>query len=191
MSAFHASFWRRPLRAAVLLLFTPALLVATIILPRDLGAMASASTDIIRGKVVSMESRWNDDKTLIVTDVQLQVTEVFKGKAAPQATLELLGGRVEEIALDVVGSPSFALGEDVVVFATAGKDGRLRLPSLAQEKFTVEESAGGKAWVRNDQQAFGSLLPGETLALDADGRLAWEEFRARLVKALEREGGAQ
>jgi hypothetical protein len=119
------------------------------------------------------------------------VTETFKGKPAPEVELELIGGQVEDVALDVVGSPRFVLGEDVVVFATAGKDGRLRLPSLAQEKFTVEQSADGKDWVRNDQQSFGALLKSDALALDANGRLGWAEFRAGLAKALQGQGGVK
>lgn len=181
---------RRLGAVAVLLLAVPALSWATLILPRDLDTMVRSSTDIFRGKVASIESRWNDDKTLIVTDVRIDVTESFKGKSAPQASLELLGGRVEDIALDVVGSPSFAVGEEVLVFATAGKDGRLRLPALAQDKLTVEPGSGGKEWIRSDQQPFEKLLPGASLSLDAQGRLDWEDFRARLVSTIARQGGA-
>lgn len=189
MAVFRERFRKRMLTAVALLLSTPALLSATIILPRDLSAMTKASTDIVRGRVVSIESRWNGDRTLILTDVRIAVTETFKGKPAPEVELELIGGQVEDVALDVVGSPRFALGEDVVVFATAGKDGRLRLPSLTQEKFRVEQSPDGKTWVSNDQQSFGALLPGKTLTLDASGRLGWSEFRAGLLKARKAEGG--
>jgi hypothetical protein len=183
--------WARRLAwLAVLLLAVPVPSWATSMLPQDLGKMASASTHILRGKVVSIESGWNVDKTLIVTDVLIEVTETFKGKSSPQATLELIGGRVEDTVLDVVGSPSFTIGEDVVVFATVGKDGRLRLPSLAQDKFTVERGSDGKEWIRNDEQTFGSLLPGAKLSsLDARGRLGLDEFRSLLVGKLRRQGG--
>lgn len=191
MSTRFGSSRRLIVVAAFLFLSGPSLATATMILPRDLGTMTKASTDIVRGRVVAIESRWNDDRTLIVTDVRLAVTETFKGKAATEVTLELLGGRVEDLALDVVGSPSFALGEDVVVFATAGKGGRLRLPSLAQDKLTVEQGSDGKEWVRSDQQSFGSLLPGKSLALDAGGRLGWDQFRSRLVSAAGGAGGAR
>lgn len=184
--------WARRLAWMAVLLAVPVLSWATSMLPQDLGKMASASTHILRGKVASIESRWNDDRTLIVTDIRIEVTETFKGKSSPQATLEMIGGRVEDTVLDVVGSPSFTIGEDVVVFATAGKDGRLRLPSLAQEKFTVERGSDGREWIRNDEQTFGRLLPGAKLSsLDAQGRLGWNEFRALLVGKLGREGGAK
>lgn len=191
MAALHAGRRGRLGALALLLLFLPALAWATLILPQDLGTMVKASTHVFRGKVVSIESRWNGDKTLILTDVGIQVTEAFKGKRAPVVSLELIGGRVEDVVLDVVDSPSFAIGEDVVVFATVGKDGRLRLPALAQDKFTIEQSADGKAWVRNDQQSFGALLPGKSLSLDVNGRLGWAEFRSRLVGALKGAGGAR
>ncbi len=183
---------RRRLVCAVVVMAVPALASATSGRQQTLGGLTKASSDVVRGKVVAMESRWNEDKTLIVTDVVLQVTEALKGRSASQVTMEVLGGRVDDLVLEVVGGPSFTVGEDVLVFATAGNDGRLRLPGLAQAKFTVESDAGGKAWIRN-LVSMDRFLPGETAAVDAAGRLEWSELRGRLTGILQRqhEGGVQ
>jgi len=174
--------------AVAALLALPALALATSGSQPTLGAMAKLSTDVVRGTVVARESRWNDDKTLIVTDVLLQVTEELKGAPASQVTLEVVGGRIGDLVLDVVGGPSFTIGEDVLVFAARGPHGRLRLPGLAQAKFTVEADADGTVWIRN-QTSIDRFLPGETLAVDAAGRLGWNEFRGRLREIVERQRG--
>src|SRR5262245_38390491 len=111
MAVFRESFWRRTLTAAVLFLSIPTLLSATLILSRDLDAIAKGSTGIVRGRVVSIESRWNGDRTLILTDVSIAVTETFKGKPSREMALERIGGQVEGVALDVGGSPRVTLGE--------------------------------------------------------------------------------
>src|SRR5262245_36638444 len=149
MSTLSAAWRRRAVPAVVALLALPAPALATSGSPQTLGALTKASTEIVRGTVVARESRWNDDKTLIVTDVVLETTENFKGEAASRFTLEVVGGRVGDLVLDVVGGPSFTIGEDVVVFAARGANGRLRLPGLAQAKFTIETDADGKVWIRN------------------------------------------
>jgi len=190
MSMLFGSNRRRLALVLVLVLAVPALAAATSGRQQTLDGLTKASTDVVRGKVVSMQSRWNEDRTLIVTDVELQVTEALKGRAAPQVTLEVLGGRVDDLVLEIVGGPSFAPGEEVLVFATAGKDGRLRLPGLAQAKVTVEPDAGGKLWIRNPV-SLDQFLPGETVTVDAAGRLAWSELRGRLTGILRRQGGVQ
>jgi len=188
MSTLSAAWRRRAVPAVVALLALSAPALATSSSPTTLGAMTKASTDIVRGTVVARESRWNDDRTLIVTDVVLEATEKLKGGAASRVTLEVVGGRVGDLVLDVVGGPSFTIGEDVVVFATRGANGRLRLPGLAQAKFTVETDADGKVWIRN-QTSIDRLLPGEAPAVDAAGRLGWNEFRGRLRDIVERQRG--
>src|SRR5512134_1560410 len=163
MSTLSAGWRRKVVSAIAAALAVPALAMATSGPQQTLDSLTKASTNILRGKVVAAESRWNDDKTLIVTAVVLQVTETFKGQAALQVTLEIVGGQVEDLALQVVGGPGFTLGEEVLVFARAGKGGRLRLSGLAEAKFTVESDAGGGAWIRN-QVSLDRFLPGETPA---------------------------
>jgi len=152
---------------------------ATLVLPQNLDAVAGRSTQIVQGTVVSLESHWNDDHTLIVTDVAIQVTETFKGARSRSITLEVVGGQVEALALDVVDSPRFAVNEEVVVFAPAA-GGKLRLAGLSQDKYRVERDADGSRWVSNLQYPLAQLVPGLARALDAAGRLPYPAFAERL-----------
>jgi hypothetical protein len=188
MSRLSAGLRRRLVCAFIAALAVPGLAMATSGSQQTLDGLTKASSEVVRGKVVSRESRWNDDHTLIVTDVVLQVTETFKGQHGTRVTLEVLGGQVEDLALEVVGGPSFKVGEDVLVFAARGPDQRLRIPGLAQAKFTVESDADGKVWIRNPV-SLGRFLSGDAKGIDAAGRLEWGEFRGRLTGTIERQRG--
>jgi hypothetical protein len=174
------------LAGVLLLAATPA--AATLILPRDLATMVGESTHIVRGKVLSVESHWNAERTLILTEVRLDVSDTFKGRRRPEVTLEIHGGQVGDIVLDVIGSPSFAPDEDVLVFAAAGKDGLLRLPHLGHNKFRVEREADGTLWVSSGDVELESFAPGLAQALDAAGRLPYPVFVHRLHAATGRGG---
>jgi hypothetical protein len=72
---------------------------------------------VVRGVVVSTTSRLTRGGRRIVTDVEIAVTEVWKG-ATTDRTIRVVvpGGRVDGVALWVDTAPSFSPGEEVVVF---------------------------------------------------------------------------
>jgi hypothetical protein len=172
------------LAAALLTILGPPV-GATSMKPQDLAALAGQSSDVLRATVVSVESRWNDDKTLILTEVELAVTRSFKGAERRTAVVELHGGRVGDLVLDVVGSPAFQVGEEVLVLAQERKDGRLWLPYLAQDKYRIERDPDGSLWVRNDLYPLASLLPAESHLLDARQRLPLDRFLGALAASLQ------
>jgi hypothetical protein len=71
---------------------------------------------VVRGVVVATTSRLTQGGRRIVTDVDIAVTDVWKG--APDRTVRVVvpGGRVNGLALWVDTAPSFSPGEEVVVF---------------------------------------------------------------------------
>jgi hypothetical protein len=77
---------------------------------------ARASDAVVRGRVVSAESRLTRDGRGVVTEVEIAVDEAWKG--APDGTVKLTvpGGRVGRIAQRVDAAASFEPGEEVVVF---------------------------------------------------------------------------
>lgn len=95
------------------------------------------ATDIIKGKVVSLESKWTAEG--IVTNVGIKVDKSIKGKHGNRITLEVLGGVVGEIGLFVSESPQFSMGEEVKLFlkqkkpgiykVTGGRQGKKRISS--------------------------------------------------------------
>lgn len=183
--------WRRRALALLAAAAVAVPLGATLILPQDILQVTAASSDVVRGRVASLASRWDYDRTLIVTDVVIEVEETFKGEAKGDVVLTLFGGRVDDLVLDVEGSPSFAVGEDVVVFARRERDGSLSVPNLYQGKYRVETD-GGALWISNERYSLAELVPAKAAALDAAGRMAWGQFRAELERAVRQSpGGAR
>ena len=78
--------------------------------------LASSSGFIFEGKVVDVQSRWKDDRSVIHTYVTFRVDDVVKGNVRKALVLRFLGGKVGEIALEVSDSTLPKLGEEGIYF---------------------------------------------------------------------------
>ena len=96
-----------------------------------------ASTIVI-GQITSIDSHWYAANTQIYTHVGVRVEEVLKGELSDvDITIRQLGGTVGGLRSWIFGSPEFVLGERVLLFLAANRDGTLRVLSLYQGKFSV------------------------------------------------------
>jgi hypothetical protein len=125
---------------AVLLLCPPA--SATSMLKVDLPELASSAEVIVHGTVRRMESRWSADGRLIVTDVEIQVTESLKGQAGSTLLVTQPGGSVGDIGQKVSGLASFSPNEEVVVFLERRGARSFQVTAMAQGKYKVQRSEG-------------------------------------------------
>ena len=162
---------------------------ATSVIPQTLSELTDANSHIVRGDVRAIDSRWNADRTLIVTDISLWIGESFKGAARGQIIVTLPGGRIDDLVLDVVGVPSFALEEEVVLFLQRGEDDNFLIPDLYQGKFRLTTEEDGTTWLSNDHSTLPQLLPGRASSLTSSERMPFESFRSELESALR--GGAR
>ena len=101
---------------------------------------------IVVGKCVAQESRWDPARNWILTYSTFQVEDTLKGAPAQQVTIVTPGGRVDNIAQDVVGVPKFQQGEDHVVFVRNTRSGPTVL-YLDQGAYRVERE-GNERMVR-------------------------------------------
>ncbi len=101
---------------------------------------------ILIGKVKSMESRWNKDRTLIYTYVTISVREYTKAlpnmKEVKEITVKVPGGEVGGIGLKVSDTPEFRKGEEVFLFLRIEELPIFKVAGLFQGKYTIED---GKA----------------------------------------------
>jgi hypothetical protein len=90
---------------------------ATVVAPYDFRQLVAESTLIFTGEVIRTESRWTDSDggRSIVTAVTFRIDRVLKGAAPGEVTLEFLGGRVGDVALNVEGTPRFVIGDRAVM----------------------------------------------------------------------------
>lgn len=166
---------------------------ATTMLRADLPELAQTSDAIVHGTVRRVESRWSGDGRRIVTDVEIQVTEALKGQAGQAGSTVLVtqpGGRVGDIGQRVSGLASFSPGEEVVVFLERRGTRAFRLSGMAQGKYQVQRSEGGKSALAVPEPT------GDVLLLDPDTRqptgssrrsLSLPELKAAIRTALEQQ----
>lgn len=185
-----------PLRAllfAVLLLCVPA--SATSMLRVDLPELSRSADVIVHGTVRRLESRWSGDGRLIVTDVEIEVTEALKGQAGGTLVVTQPGGHVGDIGQRVSGLATFVPSEEVVVFLERRGDRAFRVSGMAQGKYKVLRSVGSQGKV--EAMAVPESTT-ETLLLDATTRapttsshqtLPLAELKTAIRAALAREPG--
>ncbi len=93
------------------------------------------------GKVASLESHWEANKSAIVTYVTLNVGEYLKGNAGQSLVLAAPGGEVDGVGEYYSHAARFARNEDVVVFAERDARGRYRVAGGQRGKLTVTKDA--------------------------------------------------
>ena len=103
---------------------------------------------ILIGKVSAQNSRWNANKTRILTDVTLNVDEFLKGTTNNEKlVLTTLGGEVGDVGELYSHMPRFNNEEEVLIFVTEdkqnksykvlnGEDGKL---TLYEDEITGEK----------------------------------------------------
>jgi hypothetical protein len=89
---------------------------ATVLIPAELGELSREAGAIVRGRVVSVDSRWTEDRRGVETRVTLDVESSLKGSLGDTVTFRVPGGRVGRIRTIVIGAPQFTLDERVIVF---------------------------------------------------------------------------
>jgi len=105
--------------------------------PMALGDLTAASSVVVHGRVVSLDSRWDEGHRTIHTAVEVEPIDYLKGDASAETIVfEMPGGTVGEIRLVVSDLPSFEVGEEVILFL---KDDYFRVVGFFQGKFKVNK----------------------------------------------------
>lgn len=103
----------------------------------SLEEVVDASAAIVHGHVVRTWSAWDEDHRYIWTHYEVQVMDKLKGTANGTIVISEPGGAVGETELQVVGTPKYEVGEEVVLFAEETPIGLLRTCGWGQGKFKV------------------------------------------------------
>ena len=110
---------------------------ATTVQPLDLEDLVKKAHHIVAGKVRNSRTYWSDNRKLIFTSYTIEVDESIKGRPPKAFELTTIGGKIGDLELQVSGMPSFAKGENVVVFTESSGPYEV-VVGLGQGKFTVE-----------------------------------------------------
>ena len=91
-------------------------LLATSILPADVGELSHDAVAIVVGRVAAVDARWTAERRGIETLVTLEVETYLKGALGGSVQFVTAGGELGRFQNIVVGAPRFVKGERVVVF---------------------------------------------------------------------------
>lgn len=109
----------------------------------SLEQLSQASTHIVRGHVLSQESRWNDAHTQIVTLTTVAVDRVVKGWPSATVVIEQPGGTVGHLRSHVSGTVHFFPQTDYILFLepAAANPSRYLVVGMMQGAYRVYRDA--------------------------------------------------
>jgi hypothetical protein len=82
----------------------------------DVPALTRAASDVVRARAVSTRCAWTEDHRRLVTFVEMEVLEAWKGPAPARLTVLQPGGEREGVGQRVEGVTPLVVGEEVVLF---------------------------------------------------------------------------
>jgi hypothetical protein len=106
---------------------------ASILRSMSLSELVNEADDIVVAKVVSVAAAWDPTHRRILSTVEVDVEETWKGSSASQhLTIVQPGGSVGDIEMTVYGMPTFSVAERALLF----------LRRIAERKVVVGMSEG-------------------------------------------------
>ena len=136
-------------------------LATTFVMPGD-DKMIVEARAIVRGKVLGVESQFDEHRNVIYTFITLKVQEVLKGRInSRKIVLKEMGGQVGGEIQKVYGTPEFFTGERVLVYLGTWPDGTLRVHEMLMGKFSIvsDPLTGADTVVRGSAGEGVLLLP--------------------------------
>lgn len=119
---------------------------ATTVLPLSLDDIVGTSAVAFEGTCLENRTERDTATNLAVTYTTFAVHDVIKGDPGTTYTIKQVGGELPQgLAFKVRGVPTFAPGEDYVVFLAGISDKGFSSPiGLSQGRFTVHQGASGR-----------------------------------------------
>ena len=102
-----------------------------------------SSNAVIDGRVLQVDSFWDDDRQIIITEAIIQVWETVAGNAPTLVTVRTFGGEVDGYVIEAHGFPTFAVGERLLLFLGLEKDDVMRVTAYQQGQFRIATDDSG------------------------------------------------
>jgi hypothetical protein len=148
MKLFRCTPWRAGISGLVL---------GAQIRPLTIEDLTTRAARICHGRVEAVEVV-REASGNFVTRVEIATESMWKGSPTNRITVTQPGGTLGTRRVVIAGAPTFAPGEEVVMFLSLNPRGEWLTLDLAQGKFSVDRD-GTNAWVRNVVLG-GSPVPG-------------------------------
>lgn len=131
------------LSLALLALASP--LMASTFVALTPGELVAGSAAIVEGDVLKVESFWDAEHRVILSEALVQVREVIAGEVPAVVRVKTFGGTVDGYTVEAIGFPTFERGQRIVVFLEEDADPDvLRVTGFQQGLFRVKADAAGE-----------------------------------------------
>jgi hypothetical protein len=162
--------------------------VASMVLAMELPELTAKSERIVVGEVMAVRSGWDKSHKRILSTIEIQVAEAWKGAMPADGRLTLVqpGGAVDGIEMRVHGLPAFEAGERAVLFLRGAAARPMALVGMGQGKRGLRFEPVAKRWMVDggDRSAAVSFDPqGKPLPVAPVASLPLDELR-RQVRSL-------
>ena len=127
----------RRLFSIIVLLLCARELHATVLLPAEFREIVAGSQVIVYGRVTDVRAEWSDDRRRIDTIVTVEAGSYLKGGPGNTVTFRVPGGQIGRYRNIMIGAPSFAPGEEAVLFLSAPGPAVAHVFGLSQGVFRV------------------------------------------------------
>jgi hypothetical protein len=131
---------------------------ATTLVAVDVPALSVNADAIVIGTVQSSKARLTLDGSRVITDTEIKVSEVLKGKAEGSVVVMQPGGVVGELGQRVEGTAPFAAGEEVLLFLDRRGSDHFIVTAMVQGKYRLLRSSDGKEITAIPETASGARL---------------------------------
>jgi hypothetical protein len=134
---------------------------ASLVMALDLTELVGRSDHIAVVDVVSVQSAWDAKHERILSTIQLDVVETWKGPATPATRMTIVqpGGTVGDITMVVFGLSKFQPGERTLLFMR-GAMGAASVVGMAQGKRPLFREAPTGRWMADGPDRAGALFLG-------------------------------
>jgi hypothetical protein len=123
----------------------------------DFQKFTSESDAIITGKVINKKSAWSDDKSRILTHVQIEVAEYLKGKEGNNIMVTHLGGEIGDVGEIYSHTPNFDDNEEVLIFIKKDSNDSFHVYGGEDGKLTITTDPGDTNKRVGENQSLSSI----------------------------------
>lgn len=127
---------------------------ATQVIQRTPQELAQDSQLVVDGKVSSVRSYWNEDRSKIFTEAVVAVGSTYKGGATATVRVVQVGGVVGNVRMTAHGALQWQKGEEVLLFLEPSTPGAFQVAGFSQGKYMIErDPRTGQAFVKHAMPA--------------------------------------
>jgi hypothetical protein len=145
---------------ACLVLVSPA--GATTLRRMDLPDLVRDADRVVHARAVDKDVFWDPTGTQIQTDTTFEVIDEAKGQGPKRLVVNMLGGQMGQVEMFAEGTPTFDVGDEVVLFTSPRPDGKKNLVGFSQGYMKVFENASGQKYATG-------MVPMSVTVLDTSG----------------------